>query len=74
MLRACLTDLLGDTIPAAQVVEDNVYTETISVSVPSNVTDMTKMSIVDFVVNGSTNAVYNARSANFGDAQSIEEL
>ncbi len=74
VLRACLTDLLGDTIPAAQVVEDNVYAETISVSVPGNVTDMTKMSIVAFVVNGSTNAVYNARSANFGDAQSIEEL
>lgn len=74
VLRACLTDLLGDTIPTDQVVEDNVYTETISVSVPNNVSDMSKMSIVAFVVNGGTNAVYNARSANFGDTQSIEEL
>ncbi len=74
VLRAALTDLLGDTIPSTEVVEDNVYTETISVTVPSNVTDMSKMSVVAFVVNGSTNATYNARSANFGDTQSIEEL
>ncbi|WP_296380855.1 Omp28-related outer membrane protein [Winogradskyella sp.] len=74
VLRACLTDLLGDTIPPAEVVEDNEYTETFSVPVPSNVTDMSKMSIVAFVVNGVTSNVYNARSANFGDTQTIEEL
>lgn len=74
VLRACLTNLLGDTIPAGQVVEDNVYTHSISVPVPNNVTDTSKMSVVAFVINGSTNAVYNARSASIGDTQSIEEL
>ena len=74
VLRACLTDLIGDTLPEAEVVEENVYTQTISVSVPSNVTNISNMSVVAFVTNGTTNAVYNARSAKMGDIQSIEEL
>ena len=74
VLRACVTDLLGSEIPSAEVVAENEYTQTISVDVPSNVVNTAKMRVVAFVVNGFNNSVYNARSASFGDTQTIEEL
>ncbi|WP_412984145.1 Omp28-related outer membrane protein [Pontimicrobium sp. IMCC45349] len=74
VLRASLTSLLGDTIPSSEIVADNVYTNTISVAVPSNVSNTDKMSVVAFVVDGTTNTVYNVRSAHFGDDQAFEEL
>lgn len=74
VLRATLTDLMGDQIPSAEVVADNVYSKNITVSVPGNVTNTSKMTIVAFVVNGNNNKVYNARVATFGETQTIEEL
>lgn len=74
VLRASLTSLLGDTIPGTEIIAENVYTNTISVAVPSNVVNTNKMSVVAFVIDGDTNAVYNVRSAHFGDTQTFEEL
>ncbi|SDS12930.1 hypothetical protein SAMN04489797_0933 [Winogradskyella sediminis] len=30
--------------------------------------------VAAFIINGNNNSVYNARSASFGDTQTIEEL
>ncbi|SDH03961.1 Omp28-related outer membrane protein [Winogradskyella thalassocola] len=74
VLRASLTDLLGSSVPSSEVFAENEYTQTITVDVPSNVTNTSNMRVVAFVVNGGNNAVYNARSASFGDTQTLEEL
>ncbi|MBU2927542.1 Omp28-related outer membrane protein [Winogradskyella psychrotolerans] len=74
VLRASITDLLGSSIPSAEVFAENEYSQTITADVPSNVTNTSKMRVVAFVTNGGNNGVYNARSASFGDTQTIEEL
>jgi len=72
VLRSCLTDLLGDDIPSAETTEENVYTRTFDVPVPSNVSNSSNINVVAFVV-GSNNAALNARAADFGDDQAFEE-
>ena len=74
VLRASLTDLLGDTIPSSEIVADNVYTKSFSVAVPSNVANASNMTVVAFVVDGNSNAALNVRAAHFGDTQTLEEL
>ena len=74
VLRAVLTDLLGDTIPSSEIVAENVYTKSFSVAVPSNVTNSSNIRVVAFVVDGNSNGALNVRSAHFGDSQSLEEL
>ena len=72
VLRSCLTDLLGDDIPSAETTDENVYTRTFDVPVPSNVSNSSNINVVAFVV-GSDNTALNARAANFGDDQAFEE-
>ncbi len=74
VLRASLTNLLGDQIPSSEYSADNVYQVNFDMAVPSNVTNTEKMSVVAVVINGSTNAAINVRGADFGDAQAFEEL
>ena len=74
VLRASLTDLLGETIPSSEIVADNVYTKSFSVAVPSNVANASNMTVVAFVVDGNSNAALNVRAAHFGDTQTFEEL
>ena len=74
VLRASLTNLLGDQIPASEYSADNVYQVNFNVAVPSNVTSTEKMSVVAVVINGSSNAAINVRGADFGDTQTFEEL
>ena len=74
VLRASLTDLLGDTIPSSEIVADNVYTKSFSVAVPSNVANASNMTVVAFVVDGNSNAALNVRAAHFGDTQTLQEL
>lgn len=74
VLRASLTNLLGDEIPSSEFTADNVYEVNFNLAVPSNITNTEKMSVVAVVINGSTNAAINVRGADFGDAQTFEEL
>lgn len=74
VLRASLTDLLGDIIPSSEIATENVYTKSFSVAIPSNVTNSSNMSVVAFVVDGNSNGALNVRSAHFGDTQTFEEL
>ncbi|WP_179321276.1 Omp28-related outer membrane protein [Winogradskyella helgolandensis] len=74
VLRASVTDLLGSSLPSEEVFAENEYSQTITADVPSNVTNTSKMRVVAFIINGGSNGVYNARSASFGDTQTIEEL
>lgn len=74
VLRASLTNLLGDEIPSSEFTADNVYEVNFNLAVPSNITNTEKMSVVAVVIDGSTNTSINVRGADFGDAQTFEEL
>ncbi|MFD2543456.1 Omp28-related outer membrane protein [Lacinutrix gracilariae] len=72
VLRASLTDLLGDAIPSAETTKESVYTASFNVAVPSNVSDASNIHVVAFVVDDS-NAAVNSRSGDFGEDQAFEE-
>ena len=71
VLRATLTNILGDEIPATESVFDNTYTKTYSIPVPSNVANAANMEFVAFVV-GSDKKAINVRKAVSGDDQELE--
>lgn len=74
VLRASLTNLLGDQIPASEYSADNVYQVNFNGAVPSSIANTENMSVVAVVINGSSNAAINVRGADFGDTQTFEEL
>lgn len=71
VLRATLTNILGDEIPSTESVFDNTYTKTFSIPVPTNVTNAANMEFVAFVV-GSDKKAINVRKAVSGDDQELE--
>lgn len=71
VLRAVLTDILGDPIPNDQLAADNIYSETFNVDVPDTVSNSGNIRVVAFVVDNN-NAAMNSRAANFGENQSFE--
>lgn len=73
VLRASLTNLLGDAIPSGKTGLGAIYTQNLSVPVTeTNVSDTANMHIVAFVIDGEGN-VLNVRSANIGVTQNFEE-
>lgn len=73
VLRASLTDLLGDAIPAGETALGNVYSTNLSASVSeTNVSNTANMHIVAFVIDSDGNAL-NVRSADMGAQQSFQE-
>lgn len=73
VLRASLSNLMGDQIPEDEYSEDNVYEVNYTSSVPSNISINENMTLVAFVTN-EYNAALNVRVANFEENQVFEEL
>ncbi len=73
VLRASLSNLMGDQIPVDEYSEDNVYEVNYTSSVPSNISNNENMTLVAFVTN-EYNAALNVRVANFEENQIFEEL
>jgi hypothetical protein len=73
VLKATFTNILGDAVPDAESVYDNVYTKNYSLPIPSNITNAANIEFVAFVV-GSNNKVINSRLAIDGDNQQFEVL
>ena len=73
VLRASLSNLMGDQIPATEYSEDNVYEVNYTSAIPSNISVNENMTLVAFVTN-EYNAALNVRVANFGETQIFEEL
>lgn len=72
VLRAALTDLLGDAIPPAKTSLGTEYTKNLSISVAdSNVTEPANASVVAFVIDADGN-VLNVRKAKVGATQTFE--
>jgi len=73
VLRASFTDVLGDAIPANQLTGGNVYTTTLSMSLPSTISNSNNIKVVA-IVTESNNTAINSREAHFGDSQTFEEI
>ena len=73
VLRASLTNLLGNQIPSSELLANNVYETNFSLPIPANITNNENMTVVAFVTN-SSNTAMNVRIANFGESQTFEEL
>lgn len=73
VLRSSLTNLLGDDIPSSNTNLDEIYSKNFSLTVPDNISDSSKMSIVAFVVN-SNNAAVNSRASSININQEFEEV
>lgn len=71
VLRASLTNLLGDAFTSAETVYDSEVTRTFSIPVPSNVANVSNIEFVAFVV-GADNKAINVRQANPGENQTFE--
>ena len=73
VLRASLSNLMGDLIPEDEYSEDNVYQVNYTMAIPSNISVNENITLVAFVTN-EFNAALNVRVANFGETQIFEEL
>ncbi len=74
VLRSCLTPLLGEAIPDADVRSGRVYTRSFNIPMPSNVANPEKTEIVAFITDATSNAALNVRSAETGEQQTFQEL
>ncbi len=70
VLRASLTNILGDALVGSTITGQTI-TKNFTVSVPTNIANVSNMTFVAFVVDGSKKAI-NARAANSGENQSFE--
>lgn len=71
VLRASLTNLLGDAFTAEERVYENEVTKTFNIPVPSNVVNASNIEFVAFVV-GFDNKAINVRQSNPGEDQTFE--
>lgn len=72
VLRASLTNLLGDAFTAQESVYENEVTRTFNVPVPANVANVANLEFVAFVV-GADNKAINVRNAMPGESQTLEQ-
>ena len=73
VLRACLTNLLGDSFLPTESVFGNVVTKTFNIPVPTNVANVANIEFVAFVV-GADNKAINVRKSLPNEGQALEEL
>lgn len=71
VLRASLTNLLGDAFTANESVYDNEVTKTFNIPVPANVSNASNIEFVAFVV-GDDNKAINVRKSAPGESQTFE--
>lgn len=73
VLRATLTNILGDAFSANESSYNNTVTKTFNVPVPANVSNVSNLEFVAFVV-GADNKTINVRNSTPGQDQAFEEL
>jgi len=73
VLRYCLTDLLGDAIPAADSKADRTYQKSFSFSVAgSNIGNSANIRLVAFVVNGTSINAINVEEAKVNETVGLQ--
>lgn len=73
VLRACLTDIMGDAISNDQTAIYQTYTRSFTTAIPANVANSANIEFVAFIV-GENGRVINVRSAHTGETQDFEIL
>lgn len=73
VLKACLTQLLGDDIDGAQTKLAQTYTRNFAVAVPANIANADNIEFIAFVVDENNNVV-NVRKAHPGETQEFEKI
>jgi hypothetical protein len=73
VLKATLTNLLGDDIDGAQTKLAQTYTRSFAVPVPENIANAANIEFIAFVVDENNNVV-NVRKAHPGETQALEQL
>jgi thiol-disulfide isomerase/thioredoxin len=73
VLRACLTNMMGDAIDAGQTKFSGTFTKSFNVALPANITDAQKVEFVAFVID-ETGKVVNVRKVAPGENQEMELL
>lgn len=71
VLRATLTNIMGDEVPASDAIYDGTYTKTFSVPVPTTIANKANVEFVAFIVGKDKKAI-NVRKAVSGDNQDFE--
>lgn len=71
VLRAGFTAALGNNIPANESVAGNIYSTSVSMSLPSSISNTNNLKVVAMVVTDGNQAI-NSRVADFGEDQSFE--
>lgn len=71
VLRATLTNIMGDEVPAGDAIYDGTYSKTYTVPVPSNIANKANVEFVAFIVGKDKKAI-NVRKAVSGDDQTFE--
>lgn len=70
VLRSVVTAISGESI----LVSGNFVTKNYSVTLPSNVSNVSNVKLVAFVIDTATNSVLNVRQASIGESQTLEIL
>ncbi len=70
-LRACLTDILGDDIPAEEARQGTIFNRDFNFELPEEIEDFNQLDLVVFVVNNE-DEVINVRKAKVGEEQEFE--
>lgn len=73
VLKACLTQLLGDDIDGTQTKLAQTYTRNFAVAVPANIANAENIEFIAFVVDENNNVV-NVRKAHPGETQEFEKI
>ncbi len=74
VLRAIYTNYLGENIPTAQTVIDNVYSLSLQKAIPTSVQNNDQLHLIAFVTDANTNEVINVREVKVGEEQELQEL
>lgn len=72
VLRKAYTDIFGDTIPANEIAENNIYTRNFEVSLPAEIESTEHLSLVAFVMGNANNEVINAQYVHVGEEQDFD--
>ena len=72
VLRASLTNILGDQLPNDEVGHGKDYEKTFNYSIPAQY-NKDNIKVVVFVTEGSSKVVLNSRVAEIGETQEIEK-
>jgi len=74
VLKACLTPLMGETIPSNSSQVGQTFTRNFDVPLPANISNTSKIEVVAFITNGSDHKALNVRKAVPGANQDFEVL